>query len=459
MSVTIPTIILTVGGTVLTFTGTEVISAKITEEVNPLSIELPYNVLEFKIHNTDTTFSMFSGSVYSQLSERLPVMVYENVNGVSEFMGKFYLDTWKNTSEYEFEFRAIDVIGTMAATDYDGGFWATATTLETVLNQVLLPKNILYTIDETIKSVEIQGWIPPGDYRKALQQICFAAGAVASCARSDRLVISPIELPYQLYDGKIHNSEKLKSQPIELLKLVTSIELVSHSYTQGTELQTIFDKYLEAGSHKIVFNQPYYNIIVDGPGFVPSVLILENGDYFAFEDGDHLEVSGEYIFDSPNSLRLEMQEAGQVTITGYPWVDSKRSYLFFESGLTEYSNKNALIISEATMVNENNAQTVLNRLRDYYRQRYKQTITLLPSSYQTKDIIASSTLFEKTILGFVQKMDMNLVGGFLQVTDIRGIEPVYVAPTEHPLRRVTTGVGICGADLTYNNRWRNYHAV
>jgi hypothetical protein len=56
MSVTVPTIVLTVGNTVLTFTGPEVISAAIVEEVNPVSIELPYNVLEFKIHNTDTSF-------------------------------------------------------------------------------------------------------------------------------------------------------------------------------------------------------------------------------------------------------------------------------------------------------------------------------------------------------------------------------------------------------------------
>lgn len=456
MTVTYPTITLTVGTTVLTFTGPEVISASIVEEVNPVSIELPFNVLEFKIHNTDTSFSMFSGSVYSQLSERLPVMAYENIDGVPHLQGKFYLDTWKNTSEYEFEFRAIDAIGTMAATDYDGGFWSTPTTLQTVLTQTLLPKDILFTVDASIQDVTIQGWIPPGDYRKALQQICFAAGAVASCARSDRVVITPIELPYRLFDAKIKNSQKLRSQPIELLKLVTSIELVSHSYTAGTELQTIFDKYMDAGSHKIVFNQPYYNIIVNGPGFIPGLLLMENGDFFTFEDGDHLEVSGEYIFDSPNSLRLEMQEAGQVTITGYPWIDSKRSYLFYETGLTEYSNKNALTISEATMINESNAQAVLDQLRDYYRQRYRQTITLLPSAFQTKNIIASSTLFDKTILGFIQKMDMNLVGGYLQVTDIRGIEPVYVPPATNPVRRARVGIAVCGAGLTRNNGFRQY---
>lgn len=452
--ITNPTIILTAGATTYTFTGADVISASLVEEVNPVSIELPYNVLEIKVYNTDPALSVFSSDCV--LAERLPVECYESVDGVSQYLGKFYLDTFKNANNYTLEFRAFDAIGAMSKTDYDGGFWSTPTPLLTILNQVLLPKSILFDIDSSIETTTIQGWIPPGDYRKALQLICFAAGAIASCARSDRVVFSPAVLPYQLFDSRVKDTQKLKDQPIELLNVVTSIELVSHSYTAGTELQTIFDEYLAAGQHKIVFNQPYFNIVVDGPGFIPVTFAFEDGVEFAFENGDLLEVSGEYIFDSPNSLRLEMQEAGQVTITGYPWVDSKRSFLFFETGLTEYANKNALIISEATMVNEVNAQTVLDRIRDYYRQRYKQTFTLLPSAIKPMDVISSNTLYNKTILGFVQKMEMNLVGGYLQVTDIRGIEPVYVPPVENPVRRARTGIAICGADLTRNNGWREY---
>lgn len=452
--ITNPTIILTAGATTYTFTGADVISASLVEEVNPVSIELPYNVLEIKVYNTDPALSVFSSDCV--LAERLPVECYESVDGVSQYLGKFYLDTFKNANNYTLEFRAFDAIGAMSKTDYDGGFWSAPTPLLTILNQVLLPKSILFDIDSSLEATTIQGWIPPGDYRKALQLICFAAGAIASCARSDRVVFSPAVLPYQLFDSRVKDTQKLKDQPIELLNVVTSIELVSHSYTAGTELQTIFDEYLAAGQHKIVFNQPYFNIVVDGPGFIPVTFAFEDGVEFAFENGDLLEVSGEYIFDSPNSLRLEMQEAGQVTITGYPWVDSKRSFLFFETGLTEYANKNALIISEATMVNEVNAQVVLDRIRDYYRQRYKQTFTLLPSSIKLMDVISSNTLYNKTILGFAQKMEMNLVGGYLQVTDIRGIEPVYVPPVENPVRRARTGIAISGADLTRNNGWREY---
>lgn len=453
MTITSPTIVLTVGASSLTFTGSEIISANLVEEINPLSVELPFNVLEFTILSYNTSFSMFSGNIYNLLSERLPIMAYENVNGVSTFLGKFYLDKWTNLTEYKFQFRAIDVIGTMAATDYEGGFWSIPTTLETVLNQVLLPKNIVFTIDDTLKSIPIQGWIPPGDYRSALQQICFAAGVVASCARSDRLMISPIIFPFVKYDYKLTKADKLKDEPIELTPLVTSIELVSHSFTQGTDIQTIFDKYLEVGSHKIIFDQPYYSIVIDGPGYVPLLFINENGDFIVTENSDYIEAGGQYTF-GPNSINLEMQEAGQVTITGYPWVDSKRSYLFYETGLTEYANKNALTISDATMINETNAQAILDQIRDYYRQRYKQTITTISSEIQTNDIVLSSTIFNRKILTTVLKMDMDLTGGNLQTNEILGIEPIYVEPIEFVSRKAITGIALPGMDLTYNNRWR-----
>ncbi len=143
-----------------------------------------------------------------------------------------------------------------------------------------------------------------------------------------------------------------------------------------------------------------------------------------------------------------MTEAGTVTVTGYPWLDSKKSFIFTETGLTKYANKNALLISDATMVSEDNAQAVLDQTRDYYRQRYKQEIVLLPSELMAKDVLLSSTFFDKQILGMVTKMNINLVGGFLQETEIRGIEPVYVEPEEHPTRIVRTGVAVTGATMT-----------
>jgi hypothetical protein len=453
--ITYPVIRLTIGSETLEFSNEKVISANLVEEINMISVEVPISVIEFRILSTDTSFSMFSGEYFDLLSERLPVMVYESIDGVETFLGKYYLEEWKNVSEHEFEFRAIDIIGVMEATDYDGGFWGTATKLSVILSQVLNAIDVPYVLDDSIKDTELTGWIPPGTYRGALQQICYAAKATASTSRSSSLLINPISLPDKIYDVKIGDSEKFMEQSIELQPLVTSIELIAHNYTQGDTLEEIFNKELPAGSHKIVFEKPYYDIVIDGPGYTPSLLITETDDFIITENGDFIEVGGEYLF-GPNSIYLELQEAGTVTITGYPWLDSKRSYTFRETGVTEYANKNVLKISDATLVSDTNAQAVLDQTRDYYRQRYVQKIKLLPSSVKPADIVLTNTFYGKKILANAKKMSIDMTGGHLATTEIFGIEPAYVPPAAEPVRRARTGIAICGADLTRNNGWREY---
>ena len=454
---TYPLIKLILESETLEYSGEEVMSADVLQEINPLSVELPISTFEFQILSTDESFSMFSGTYFDLLTERLPVFAYKNVDGDEQFIGKFYLSDWENISDHEFKFYAIDILGVLDATDYDGNFWSTATTLSEIIAATLDPINITYEIDSSIEDTELKGWIPPGNYREAIQQICFAAGATAITAGSSNLLIKPALIPTGAYDHLISNSEKLMDQPIKLQQLVTSIELVSHNYSQGADLETIFDEDLAAGSHKIIFEKPYYNIIVNGPGYTPDYLITEGGDYITTEGGDYIEVGGEYRF-GPNCLYLELQSAGHVTVTGYPWVDSKRSFTFYESGLTEYANKNALKVADATMVNLSNAQTILNLLRDYYRLRYLQKLSILPSTeVYPRDIIFTNTIYDNPILVGVNKINTDLTGGCIMKVEALGIAPEFAEPIENPVRRARTGIAVCGSDLLRQNGFRNYN--
>lgn len=441
-------------GTVV-FEKDTVLNANVIQEINPVSTELPISRVEFTVVVLDETLSMFSGSTYSQLAERLPIMVYEYIDAAPRLIGRFYLDTWKNITENKLEFSAVDILGVMQGTDFDGIFFSAATTLPNVLSQVLTPVNFSYNLDSALTAVTLSGWIPPGNYRQALQQILFASGATVTTAGSELLAITPVGLASQLYDYKIKDSQKMHEQSVELLPLVSKIELVSHNYTQGTVLETIFDQYLEAGSYKIVFEKPYYSIIIAGPGYTQKVLGTENGDYQATENGDYIEAGGEYN-QGVNSLYLTLESAATVTVTGYPWVDSKQSFTFTETGTESLKNSKSYLISDATLISISNAQTILNSLRDYYRQRYIQEVKLLPSDITLQDIAISNTVYNHNLLGLVHKMDVDLVRGFLAKTSLRGIEPVYVLPSETPVRRVRTGVGISGMGLTYNNKWRQY---
>jgi len=454
MSVTYPSIQIQLSLTeYVNFSRQEIISANVIDEIDAIGIAMPVSTLTFKVSRSANTLSMFDGTLYARLAERLPVFCYEYIDAVNHLVGKFYLDTWKNVSATEVEFTAIDVIGILADTDFDGIFWSAETSLYTALSQILDPINILFSIDNSLTATTVSGWIPPGTYRDALQQICFAVGAMASTSQSEVLRILPAAIPALLYSNKI-NTKQAKQLSIELSAIVARIELVSHNYTQSLVTEVIFDQLLPAGEHKIIFEKPYYNIVIDGLGYTQVVLATQNGDYVGTQNGDYLEAGGEYNFGT-NSVYIYLSASATITITGTLWIDSKRSFIFNEDILNT-KNKITLNIADATLINSTRGQATLDRLRDYYRQRYIQKVLLLPSTIKTGDIVLSDTLEEKKILAIVKNMSLNLAGGFLSTVELRGFLPAYILPVANPTRRARTGFAVSGSDMTFNNRWRQY---
>ena len=444
MTITATRIVLDAGTELFEFTGSQIAEAKIITENNPVSVELPISTIEFKVINT--AFTPFSDAI-KLLSERLPVSVYESVDGNEQFMGEFFLEDWKNVSEEEFAFIATDLIGILEKTEFDGIFWSSQITLSAALSQTLGAIGIDYDLEASIENNLVSGWIPPGNYREALKQICFAAGAAVYTNRRNDIRVEAIALPYQeSYTLLVDNSEKLEGHTLDTLPIVTGIELVSHNYSQGAGIETIYEETLAAGEHKVVFGKPYYSIVIDGPGFASSTLALENNDDFVLEDGDFIEVAGEYLT-AVNSVTFVLTTPGTVTITGYPWIDSKRSFLFTEDGITESSKKNNLIIEDATLISVNNAQTILDLLRDYYRNRYLQTLTLLPTVAKPKDLMLAETLYSAMMLTTIEKIEFDLTGGFLAKIVAIGLEVVFV-------RRAVTGIAAAGSDLTWQSRFR-----
>jgi hypothetical protein len=235
---------------------------------------------------------------------------------------------------------------------------------------------------------------------------------------------------------------------------VTNIEIIAHDYVRSDVIEDIFIQNLDVGSHKIVFNQPFGDIVIDAPAYTEAALGTEGGDYLATESGDYLEIGAGSAFNF-NALYLNLTMAGLVTITGYPYIDTTTIHAFTEAGASEIKNK-ADVSIDVTMVNSNNAETVLNTVRDYYRERYAQNMTVLPTTEKPGDIVLTGSLYDNMIVGQVQKMDIDLVGGFLITADILGSKFEFVQPLDNPVRRPRTNVAICGSELTRQNMFREY---
>jgi hypothetical protein len=245
---------------------------------------------------------------------------------------------------------------------------------------------------------------------------------MAKTAESSTLDLVPVVIPATTYTDEILDTEKSVTQSVELLPLVTKIELVSHTYTQGADIEDIYEADLDPGTYKIVFENPYHTVIIAGPGYTIWTLGLESGDDFVLEDGTtYLEVGGEYVL-GPNALYLDVTASGTVTITGYQWLDSKRSFIFNEAVAVEFQNKNTKTISDATLISLDNAQAVLDQLRDYYRLRYKQSMKLFDSTRDVNTIVLTSTVQSKQVIGTILRRNLSLTGGNLSDIETLGLE-------------------------------------
>ncbi|HXK65934.1 MAG TPA: hypothetical protein PK348_06680 [Spirochaetota bacterium] len=440
-------------GEVIEFRDRDIIEAKVTYEINPLSMELPASTAEVSIYTTNSDFNPFSDAIYFQaLKINTPADLVEYVNGTEIYIGRFYINEWNNPSIGVIKFYLQDAIGSMDSIMFDGLFYEQPTNISTIVNVLNLQAPCDIVIDPAIYNVELKGYIPNGvSLRAALQQVCFAAGAYAKTQGIDHIFIKParfadsgavvipayydnlsaiyddINVRYSdiIVDDVITDLEKLDKQELTILPIVTGIELTAHYYVKSDEAEVISDSLLVPGDYKIVYEKPYGDVSVEG-----NVLALEYGT---------------------NSVSFNVPATTQVTITGYPyndntskliWVNPQSQQDYFEGALydaitSKYDDPNCLYgrlysvnvapnkwnITDATLIGDNNGQIVLNQLIKYAQEVYKQTITALADkNIDLGMLYLVDSLYDKKIVAGAEQVTINLSGGNLKETRLIGIE-------------------------------------
>lgn len=475
MPITFPIVRLNISNHTVEFRDTDIIQAEVVQEVHPVGIELPASSASIRIYTTDPRFSPFSdGEFFAELANNMTVDVYESVNDgietVEAYIGRFYLDEWRNPKEGEFEFVCRDAIGVLDTISFDGMFWETATTLGNAISTVLDPVGIPYQVDVSVADRLLKGYLPSGKVREALQQILFAGRVIAVTAQSDQIMIKDAVLPVggmneepqyygdpvygELffggleYDGMIGPNDKTDKSNLSLEPLVTGIELLSHDFTMGTTQEEIYSAWLEPGDYKIVYTKPYYNVTAEGVGATPAYLMTENPTPTAIttEDSRILSYEGAFEF-GVNHVFLHVKEAGNVVLRGYPWIDSTRVFVYDETEATkQYSSgvvyeeatygesyytkywqvtaaPNVWKVDNATLVSADIAPDVLAKLVAYARLRYKQSLVLFPrADVKPGNIELVDSLYQKDINAIVKRVVSNLTGGFLIDAEVIGTE-------------------------------------
>lgn len=199
----------------VTFSGSEILSAVMVEQINLPSVEIPTNTIRFTVYSTEANFSILNPQgFYANLQYLEPFEVTETINGTPVYLGRFYLETWNSESENRASFTAFDELGVLndvplkkeniiLGQEILAGEFSIGELIEELLETLYGLGS--FEIAAELYNVPAYGWYRQAKqtYREALCQLAFAGGAYVTCSRSNKILVKMFEFGYGTTENKI----------------------------------------------------------------------------------------------------------------------------------------------------------------------------------------------------------------------------------------------------------------
>lgn len=234
------------------FYNDELENVEIIEQITDNNQALNINEASLRILPKLTTGVLFQRT--------LPFSIYRN----NELYGKFYIDkSIANTDQTLYDITVSDYIKILEAQTYLGGLYNNITVANLIAD---ILGDIPYTLDATLGTYTISGYLPILTKREALRQVAFITNAYIDTSRADTIKINP--LPTTISATKttadIINIETTQEN------ITTKIELNTQQLTtKNAETDEIFNGAL-SGNKMIVFDAPKFNLSITGGTIVSS---------------------------------------------------------------------------------------------------------------------------------------------------------------------------------------------
>ena len=385
-------------GLLVKFSGADIKSAVVVEEINAIATTLPFGTAEASIHSDDAAFSIVNPSGnYANLSERQPLDFYVVIEGEDVYLGRYFLDTWENPSENEITFRCIDELGLLDKLPCMGGLWLTPITAADLLSDLLDAVDVPYSLDTTLEDIEVTGWIPAGTYREALQQIAMAIGAYVTCSRLGILQIKESVLAVDQTGFRYFITDEDKgaaNQSLTLKPLVTGVVITGHDYLENTDVKELYNGILAAGTYTIIFDQPAHDLEVTGGS------ITESGANYA---------------------NVSVAAPGIVSLTGEGYTDTTRLFSQYIPDLGSNVKQNVISIKDATLINSVNGANAIDRIYNYYQQRYLQRVRLYANPLELGKSILLDAISDSQISCVGEKATIDIARGCISDMQMTGV--------------------------------------
>ena len=191
--------------------------------MNPISTELASNTLDFTLESKNEDISYV-------FSVKQPIEAYGSDNAL---LGAFYVDSSKRFSKTRYQVACTDAVGVLGESGFPAAMYAGKNAKELITS--ILGGHYQLEMDEALASRTVTGYLPQMTRREALQQVCFAIGAVADTSNSKAVKV--FSLPTAV--TAIPDRRQYTGASVETAAITTAVEVTAHTYTQGSGDDTV----------------------------------------------------------------------------------------------------------------------------------------------------------------------------------------------------------------------------
>lgn len=369
-------------------------TAKVQEDIDVTSATLSINEADISIVDMNNDFDTENeNGAWKSVQKTQEVTLSEFNNGNMIPMGAFFIDDFSFSKNIA-KFKLIDVVGLLDKyTFYDGQVYNNVRA-EVILNAIFVTAGIKkYVIDEEVGNTLLSGYLAIQTCRKALQQVCFACGAVADDSRSDTIKVYK---PDRYVKSTVGTDRKFNGNTkVSLEKYISGVNIEMKNYALEEKTSDIYKKTLPAGDTKITFSSPY----------LPSSITASAGTL--------KEVKTNYLI-------INMPDAGQCHITGIKYANTTFSYEKrvdkIEAGETENIKK----YSGCTIYNADILPDIAAYLLGYHALRKKVGMKYLVDLEQVGNWANINSIGGKTSTTLIESQTLDLTGGFIANATCRG---------------------------------------
>lgn len=369
-------------------------TAKVQEDIDVTSASLSINEADISIVDMNNDFDAENeNGAWNSVQKTQEVTLSEFNNGNMIPMGAFFIDDFSFSKNIA-KFKLVDVVGLLDKyTFYEGQVYNNVRA-GVILNAIFATAGIKkYVIDEEVGNTLLSGYLAIQTCRKALQQVCFACGAVADDSRSDTIKVYK---PDRYVKSTVGTDRKFNGNTkVSLEKYISGVNIEMKNYALEEKNSDIYKKTLPAGDTKITFSSPY----------LPSSITASAGTL--------KEVKTNYLI-------INMPDAGQCHITGIKYANTTFSYEKrvdkIEAGETENIKK----YSGCTIYNADILPDIAAYLLGYHALRKKVGMKYLVDLEQVGNWANINSIGGKTSTTLIESQTLDLTGGFIATATCRG---------------------------------------